>query len=91
MNAENRRLVARLAGRRWGIVARTELLAAGVSDAAIRRALASGSLRRLYPGVYFAGVGDIHPFGWMLAALLAVGGDGVIFGHRRRATRPPTV
>jgi very-short-patch-repair endonuclease len=78
MNAENHSKVARIAARQWGVVTRPQLRAAGVSDVVIRRALDTRTWRRLYPGVYFVGVGSLHPYGRLYAALHAVDPDGVI-------------
>jgi hypothetical protein len=41
-----------LAAKQRDVVARAQLLEAGVTDSAIRHRLATGALRRIYAGVY---------------------------------------
>ena len=70
-----------------GVVARAQLLAAGVSEAAIGRALRSGALHSLYPGVYSAlAPGLLSEEGHLVAALQAAG-EGAILSHGTAAWR----
>jgi very-short-patch-repair endonuclease len=79
----NRRdwLVGELADRQHGVVARWQLLAAGMSHRAISRSLAAGRLRPLLRGVYAVGHAVVSPDGWRQAALLACR-EGSVLGHR---------
>jgi hypothetical protein len=72
--------VAELAGRHWGVVGRDQLAAAGMSDAAIARAVRRRSLIRLYPEVYAVGHDAIGIKGRLRAALLYAG-DGASLSH----------
>jgi len=47
-------VIARFADAQWGVVARRQLVAAGVSPDAIDRRLRARRLRRLHHGVYAA-------------------------------------
>jgi very-short-patch-repair endonuclease len=72
--------VVELAQRQHGVVARRQLLEAGVSSASVGRMLASGWLRRVHAGVY-ATAGrprTAHPR-WMAAAL--AGGPEALLSH----------
>jgi very-short-patch-repair endonuclease len=70
-----------------GIVARDQLVAAGVSTSAIRRALASGLLHRLHAGVYSAvPPGLLSEEGHLLGALRAAG-EGALLSHGTAAWR----
>lgn len=73
--------IAALAARQHGIVARRQLLAAGLSGAAIGRRCADGRLRRLHRGVYAVAHTSLRAAGWRLAAVLA-GGPGAVLGFR---------
>jgi hypothetical protein len=75
-------LIARLAGRQHGVVARWQLIALGVSRTAIDRRVADGRLRRLHRGVY--AVGAIGRKGYWMAAVLACGA-GALLSHRDAA------
>lgn len=59
---------------------RSELKAAGVTPAEIRRLAANGALLRVYPGVYR--VGHLAPSvdAWYLAAVKACGSGALLFG-----------
>ena len=60
-------------------MARAQLLAAGVSEAAIGRALRSGRLHRLYRGVYSAvAPGLLSEEGHLVAALQAAGEGAIL-------------
>lgn len=75
-------LIARLAGRQHGAVARWQLVALGVDPTAIQRRLADGRLRRIHRGVY--AVGPLDRKGYWMAAVLACG-EGALLSHRDAA------
>jgi len=66
-------------GEQEGIVARGQLLAAGMSNSAVARALRSGRLHRVLAGVY-AAVGPelLTEEGHLVAALLAAGEEAIL-------------
>jgi very-short-patch-repair endonuclease len=76
--------IVALATRQYGVIARFQLIAIGLSDDAIDRWLASGRLHRLYPGVYAVGHISVAREGRWLAAVLAGGADAVL-SHRSAA------
>jgi hypothetical protein len=51
-NREESDAVRVISGKQQGVIARPQLLTAGVTNAAIDRALRSGRLYRVYQGVY---------------------------------------
>lgn len=67
------RLITSMARRRDGIVGRSELLAAGISDQQIWHRLRSGRLVRVHRGVYAIGGIELPRRGRWQAALLAAG------------------
>ena len=71
------RIVARIASRQHGVVARWQLVAAGISEGWIDVRLGKGWLIRVYPGVYR--VGHVAPSleAEYMAAVLACG-DGAV-------------
>src|SRR6266540_6243198 len=75
------RLIAGIAGRAHGVVARKTLLGKGISPQQIRRRLERGSLIAVHRGVYR--VGHLAPSieARYLAAVLACG-DGALLGVR---------
>jgi very-short-patch-repair endonuclease len=80
-----------------GIVAREQLLAAGVSGSAIHRALHAGRLHAIHRGIYATVAPELlTEEGHLLAALLAAG-DGALLSHGTAAWRwriiaaPPSV
>jgi predicted transcriptional regulator of viral defense system len=74
-------MVAEMAGRQHGVVARGQLLAAGVSSAAVARMTASGWLIPIHAGVYrIAGSSVTREAGWTAAVL--AGGKGAALSHR---------
>jgi hypothetical protein len=86
-----------IAGQQEGIVARAQLLAAGVSNSTVARALRSGALHRVHPGVYSAVAPELlTKDGHLIAAVLAVG-EGALLSHGTAAWRwriiaaPPSV
>ncbi len=61
-----------------------ELVAAGVSDGAIARAVGSGRLHRLHRGVYAVGRADLpHP--WPIRAAILAAGPGSMASHHTAA------
>ena len=64
------RVISRLAGRQHGVVARWQLLAAGVTGRKIKRRLAAGRLTEIHRGVYLVGA-VLPPHAHEMAALLA--------------------
>jgi very-short-patch-repair endonuclease len=71
--------IGALAERQHGVVGRTQLLAAGVTVAAIKHRIAAGRLYPLYRGVYAVGHRVLSQRGRWMAATLAT--DGVL-SHR---------
>lgn len=74
-----------LASRQHRVLARRQLLAAGLTSEAIRHRLAADRLFRVHRGVYAVGVPGIDARGRFLAAVLACGDDTVL-SHRSLAT-----
>lgn len=74
------RQIARLAGRRNGVVAHRQLVELGLSEAAIRHRVANGRLHTLHRGVYAVGHRALAPLAAEAAALLAVG-DGAVLSQ----------
>ncbi|HYP56100.1 MAG TPA: type IV toxin-antitoxin system AbiEi family antitoxin domain-containing protein [Solirubrobacterales bacterium] len=67
-------LLAAVAGRQHGVVARRQLIAAGMTQSGVARRLAGGRLHQLHRGVYAVGHRAISRQGRWMAAVLAVGG-----------------
>lgn len=87
--AQNRSVavpIAWVAGRQHGVIARWQLLALGLSAAAIGRRLARGELHQLFPGVYAVGHRCVSRNGSALAAILFAG-RGAVLSHRSAAER----
>jgi very-short-patch-repair endonuclease len=76
--------IGALAAAQWGVVARGQLLDAGLSATAIRNRVRSGHLIRLHRGVYAVGHERLRREGRWLAAVLAVG-PGAALSHRDAA------
>lgn len=76
--------VAALAGRQWGVVARTQLERAGVGRMTVSRWLQDGHLHRLYPGVYAVGHRALSVEGRLAASLLHAG-PGAMLSHATAA------
>jgi very-short-patch-repair endonuclease len=70
--------VAAIAARQRGVVTRSQLRAAGLSDSAVDRMCRRGRLIRLHPGVFAVGHVELPRFGLETAAILAVGFDAVL-------------
>jgi very-short-patch-repair endonuclease len=71
--------IAALAGRQHGVVARAQLLDAGIGRRAIVRRIDAGRLHPLYRGVYAVGHNVVSQRGRWMAATLATGG---VISHR---------
>lgn len=76
--------VADLAGRQYGVVARRQLLDAGLSRDAIAHRIETGRLFRLHRGVYSVGHRSPPQEGLWMAGVLA-GGEGAVLSHRSAA------
>jgi very-short-patch-repair endonuclease len=71
-------VIARLAARQYGVVARWQLLAAGVSRHQIALRLAAGRLHELHRGIYLVGHEVPTRYAHETAAVLAYRGAGTI-------------
>lgn len=71
-------MIATLAGRQHGVVARWQLVAAGVSRHQIALRLAAGRLHELHHGVYLVGHEIPAPYAHETAAILACRGSATI-------------
>jgi predicted transcriptional regulator of viral defense system len=78
------RVIAGLAARQHGVVARAQLLDAGLSGKVVRGRIARGQLHQLHRGVYAVGHRRLRREGFWLAAVLAVGPEAVL-SHREAA------
>jgi predicted transcriptional regulator of viral defense system len=76
--------VSELAERQWGVVARRQLAALGVSRHSADHWLRADRLHRLHHGVYAVGHTALRPEGHRLAAVLACGPRAVL-SHRSAA------
>jgi very-short-patch-repair endonuclease len=74
------RRIAELAQRQHGVVGRAQLLALGVSEAAVEGRVKRGRLHRLHRAVYAVGHGNLTRNGHFMAAVLACG-DGAALSH----------
>jgi very-short-patch-repair endonuclease len=77
-------VLARLAARQHGVVARRQALAAGLTAKMLERRLESGRLLILHRGVYAVGHAQLRREGRWLAAVLAAG-RGAVLSHRTAA------
>ncbi len=78
-------LIAELAGRQYGVVARVQLVRKiGLGPSAIDRRLRLERLHRLHLGVYAVGHRVVSREGRWMAAVLACG-DGAVLSHRSAA------
>jgi very-short-patch-repair endonuclease len=77
-------VVARLAAGQHGVVARRQLIEAGLSPTVVRVRVAKGVLIPLHPGVYAVGHRQLRVEGHWLAAVLAAG-PGAVLSHREAA------
>lgn len=67
-------LIARIAGRQYGVASASQFHEAGISDDAIRARAIAGRLHRVHRGVYAVGHAALAPEGRWMAAVLALGG-----------------
>src|SRR3954451_8777607 len=77
-------VVADLASRQYGVVARRQLLELGIGRGAIQSRLENGHLHLIHRGVYAVGHRLVSQHGRWLAAVLAVG-PGAALSHRSAA------
>lgn len=81
---EGLREIAKLAGCQDGVVARREILNAGITRSVIERHVANRDLRPVYRSVYAVGHTALSPIGrWRAAILLA--GKGAVLSHASAA------
>jgi hypothetical protein len=78
------RVIAALAERQHGVVARSQLIARRLTRSMIEERIASGHLVRLHRGVYAVGHTHLRREGHWMAAVLAVG-PGAVLSHRDAA------
>jgi hypothetical protein len=79
--------VRAIAGRQQGIVARAQLLSAGVNRWASDRALRSGRLHQIHKGVYSTQAPELAGEDAVLIAALLAAGDGAVLSHGTAAWR----
>jgi very-short-patch-repair endonuclease len=95
-NRRQSRVVRAIAREQEGIVARAQLIAAGISGSAIDRALRSGRLHRVHPGVYSTVAPELLTEDGLLIAAVSAAGHGALLSHGTAAWRwqlipaPPT-
>ena len=77
-------MIATLAARQHGVVARRQLEALGFTAPGIKHRVACGRLHPVHRGVYAVGHASLAPRGWQLAAVLACGA-GALLSHRSAA------
>jgi very-short-patch-repair endonuclease len=77
-------LIARIAGRQYGVVSLEQLEAAGIRDRGRRRRVAAGRLHRIHRGVYAVGHAALSQEGRWMAAVLALG-EGAALSHQSAA------
>lgn len=77
-------MIGELAARQWGVVARGQLLNAGVPRTTLGDRVRNGRLIPLHRGVYAVGHARLRREGHWLAAVLAVG-PGAVLSHRGAA------
>jgi very-short-patch-repair endonuclease len=78
------RIIAALAANQHGVVARWQLLAAGLTGRQIKLRLQSGRLHEIHRGVYLVGHTVAPPLAIEQAALLACG-ESAVLSHRSAA------
>jgi hypothetical protein len=78
------RLIARLAGRYFGLVTHAQLVALGLGRGAIEHRVRTGRLIVVHPGVYAVGHRRTDPLAVAAAAVLA-GGPGALLSHSSAA------
>jgi len=85
LRAKREREAAELATRQYGVIARRQLLATGLTPRAVERRIEAGRLHALHRGVYSVGHGTVPLRGRWLAAVLACG-DGAVLSHKSAAS-----
>jgi very-short-patch-repair endonuclease len=86
-NREESGVVRVIAADQRGIIARPQLLTAGVTNAAIDRALRSGRLHRIHQGVNSTQAPELATQDALLIAALLAAGDGAVLSHGTAAWR----
>lgn len=76
--------LARLAGRQYGVVGRSQLQKMGLGEDAIRHRQRLGRLNRLHAGAFAVGHRVVPVQGWWMAAVLACDSDALL-SHRAAA------
>jgi hypothetical protein len=92
-------VIARLAGRQHGVVARRQLLELGIGRRAIDLRIGAGKLVVIHPGVYAVGHLALRPDGFALAGVIAAWPDSALshgtatwlHGLEERFVRPVSV
>jgi very-short-patch-repair endonuclease len=82
--ANRERLIARIAANQHGVVAKAQLVAAGIPDYSVTRRVQAGRLHRVHRGVYAVGHTKVSFQGRCMAAVLALGA-GAVVSHRSAA------
>src|ERR671918_2611669 len=77
-------LVAWIASRQHGVISIAQILAVGMSRAAVKRRVAAGRFHRIHRGVYAVGHASLSNEGRWMAAVLACG-EGAALSHRSAA------
>src|SRR3954470_21640887 len=78
------RVIADVARRQHGVVARWQLLDLGIGEYAVRHRLRAGRLHAVFPGVYAVGHRRLTRRGHWMAAALACG-PAAVLSHRTAA------
>jgi very-short-patch-repair endonuclease len=78
------KIIAAIADRQYGVVGRSQLLAAGVTRDEIDKRVQRGLLRKMHRGVYALGHRALKPEAYWLAAVLACG-EGAALSHATAA------
>ena len=78
------RVIARIAGRQDNVIGRDQLIAAGLTRAAIAYRVREGRMQRWHRGVYILGPAPPTPMAKARAAAIAGGADAVV-SHRSAA------
>jgi very-short-patch-repair endonuclease len=86
-NREKSRGVRAIAAGQQGVIDRPQLLTAGVTNAAIDRALRSGRLHRIHRGVFSTLAPELATEDALLIAALLAAGDGAVLSHGTAAWR----
>jgi hypothetical protein len=79
-NREINRLIAQLARRQHGVVARRQLIEAGIDPRSVTRRVSSGQLQVVFRGVFAMAGSPLTERGRWMAAVLTCG-DGAVLSH----------